>query len=742
MVILKPALHLHTAERLVTKTNEEEFIALGFSFVSAVRTTATAASNLVEIFVDGKPLMVEPGTTVLQACEKVGVQIPRFCYHDRLSIAGNCRMCLVEIEKAPKPVAACAMPVMKGWNILTNSEKTKKAREGVMEFLLANHPLDCPICDQGGECDLQDQSMMFGSDRSRFTEGKRAVEDKNIGPLIKTIMTRCIQCTRCIRFASEIAGVDDLGTTGRGNEMQVGTYVEKMFMSELSGNVIDICPVGALTSKPYAFTARPWETRKTESIDVSDAVGSNIVVSTRGGEVMRVLPRLNEDINEEWISDKTRFAYDGLKRQRLTQPMVKDSSGQLVPTSWEDTLVRVAEALQGAQGKDVAAIAGGLVDAEALVALKDLLNRLNSETLCTEEVFPMAGAGTDLRSTYLLNTRIAGVEEADLLLLVGTNPRFEAPLFNARVRKSWLHNELQVAVVGTSVDLRYTYDHLGDSTQVLQDIASGKHPFSKVLSQAKKPMVVVGSAALQRGDGAAIHAAVSAIAENARASSGVQDSWKVLNVLHRVASQVAALDLGYKPGVEVIRKNPPKVLFLLGADAGCVTRQDLPQDCFVIYQGHHGDVGAPMADVILPGAAYTEKCGTYVNTEGRAQQTRAAVTPPGVAREDWKIIRAISEFTGVTLPYDTLDEVRVRLSEVSPNLVRYDDIEGANYFKQAHELSKAVNQTLLADPLAPPMLTVKDFYMTDPISRASQTMAKCVKAVTEGAQAVEEPSIC
>ncbi|XP_069052373.1 NADH-ubiquinone oxidoreductase 75 kDa subunit, mitochondrial [Lepisosteus oculatus] len=707
-----------------------------------VRTTATAASNLVEIFVDGKPLMVEPGTTVLQACEKVGVQIPRFCYHDRLSIAGNCRMCLVEIEKAPKPVAACAMPVMKGWNILTNSEKTKKAREGVMEFLLANHPLDCPICDQGGECDLQDQSMMFGSDRSRFTEGKRAVEDKNIGPLIKTIMTRCIQCTRCIRFASEIAGVDDLGTTGRGNEMQVGTYVEKMFMSELSGNVIDICPVGALTSKPYAFTARPWETRKTESIDVSDAVGSNIVVSTRGGEVMRVLPRLNEDINEEWISDKTRFAYDGLKRQRLTQPMVKDSSGQLVPTSWEDTLVRVAEALQGAQGKDVAAIAGGLVDAEALVALKDLLNRLNSETLCTEEVFPMAGAGTDLRSTYLLNTRIAGVEEADLLLLVGTNPRFEAPLFNARVRKSWLHNELQVAVVGTSVDLRYTYDHLGDSTQVLQDIASGKHPFSKVLSQAKKPMVVVGSAALQRGDGAAIHAAVSAIAENARASSGVQDSWKVLNVLHRVASQVAALDLGYKPGVEVIRKNPPKVLFLLGADAGCVTRQDLPQDCFVIYQGHHGDVGAPMADVILPGAAYTEKCGTYVNTEGRAQQTRAAVTPPGVAREDWKIIRAISEFTGVTLPYDTLDEVRVRLSEVSPNLVRYDDIEGANYFKQAHELSKAVNQTLLADPLAPPMLTVKDFYMTDPISRASQTMAKCVKAVTEGAQAVEEPSIC
>nr|XP_023683617.1 NADH-ubiquinone oxidoreductase 75 kDa subunit, mitochondrial [Paramormyrops kingsleyae] len=709
---------------------------------SNVRTAATAASNLVEVFVDGKPVMVEPGTTVLQACEKVGVQIPRFCYHERLSVAGNCRMCLVEIEKAPKPVASCAMPVMKGWNILTNSEKTKKAREGVMEFLLANHPLDCPICDQGGECDLQDQSMMFGSDRSRFTEGKRAVEDKNIGPLIKTIMTRCIQCTRCIRFASEVAGVDDLGTTGRGNEMQVGTYVEKMFMSEMSGNVIDICPVGALTSKPYAFTSRPWETRKTESIDVLDAVGSNIVVSTRGGEVMRILPRLNEDVNEEWISDKTRFAYDGLKRQRLTQPMVKDASGQLVSTGWEDVLTRVAGVLQGVQGKDVAAIAGGLVDAEALVALKDLLNRLNSDSLCTEELFPMAGAGSDLRSNYLLNTGIGGMEEADLLLLVGTNPRYEAPLFNARVRKSWLHNDLQVALVGHQVDLSYTYEHLGDSAQVLQEIAAGTHPFCQILAKAKHPVVVVGSACLQRGDGTALHALVSTIAQNARASSGVQDSWKVLNVLHRVASQVAALDLGYKPGVEAIRKNPPKVLFLLGAEAGCITRQDLPKNSFIIYQGHHGDMGAPMADIILPGAAYTEKCATYVNTEGRAQQTRVAVTPPGMAREDWKIIRAISELVGVTLPYDTLDGVRDRLAEVSPNLVRYDDVEEANYFKQANELSKAVNQTLLSEPLVPPQLTVKDFYMTDPISRASQTMAKCVKAATEGAQAVEEPSIC
>uniref|UniRef100_A0A9J8BK42 NADH-ubiquinone oxidoreductase 75 kDa subunit, mitochondrial n=1 Tax=Cyprinus carpio carpio TaxID=630221 RepID=A0A9J8BK42_CYPCA len=669
---------------------------------TTVRTSVRASSNMVEVFVDGKPVTVEPGTTVLQ------------------------------------PVAACAMPVMKGWNILTNSEKTRKAREGVMEFLLSNHPLDCPICDQGGECDLQDQSMMFGADRSRFTEGKRAVEDKNIGPLIKTIMTRCIHCTRCVRFASEVAGVEDLGTTGRGNSMQIGTYVEKMFMSELSGNVIDLCPVGALTSKPYAFTARPWETRKTESIDVLDAVGSNIVVSTRGGEVMRILPRLNEDVNEEWISDKTRFAYDGLKRQRLTQPMVKDASGQLVATTWEDVLTRVAGALQGVQGSEVGAIAGGMVDAEALVALKDLLNRLDSDTLCTEEIFPMAGAGTDLRSNYLLNSRIAGIEECDLLLLVGTNPRYEAPLFNSRIRKSWLHNELQVAMVGHKVDLSYSYKHLGETTQVLQEIAAGTHPFS----QAKRPVVVLGSSTLQREDGAAIFKAVSTIAQNSRVSSGVEDGWKVLNVLHRVASQVAALDLGYKPGVDAIQKNPPKVLFLLGADAGCITRAHLPKDSFIIYQGHHGDVGAVMADVILPGAAYTEKNGTYVNTEGRAQQTRVAVTAPGMAREDWKILRAISELAGVTLPYDTLDEVRRRLEEVSPNLVRYDDVEEANYFKQANELSKAANQSLLAAPLVPPQLTVKDFYMTDPISRASQTMAKCVKAVTEGAAAVDEPSIC
>ncbi|KAK2147622.1 hypothetical protein LSH36_544g05042 [Paralvinella palmiformis] len=688
----------------------------GFIGTLASRAQSTAPEK-IEIFVNDKPVKVDPRSTVLQACAEGGVQIPRFCFHERLSIAGNCRMCLVQVEGSPKPVASCAMPVMKGMKIKTDSPDTRKAREGVMEFLLVNHPLDCPICDQGGECDLQDQSMNYGSDRSRFTDmefaGKRAVEDKNIGPLVKTIMTRCIHCTRCIRFASEVAGVEDLGTTGRGNDMVVGTYVEKLFKSELSGNVIDLCPVGALTSKPYAFTARPWETRKIESVDVMDALGSNIVVSTRGGEVMRVLPRIHEDINEEWISDKTRFAYDGLKRQRLVTPMAKNAQGQLVSTEWEEAFFRIVEKTVSLSGDQIAAIAGGHCDAEALVALKDILNKLGSEALCTEEVFPMDAAGTDLRSNYLMNGRIVGVEEADKLLLIGTNPRYEAPVFNAKIRKSWIHNDLDVAVIGQQPDLTYECEHLGESPKLIQDLVDGKHPYSKVLAGAKKPMIIVGSAMFQRADGAAVHRAVSSLAQTVRAKSGCGEDWRVLNVLHRVASQVAALDLGYKAGVEVIRNNPPKVLFLLGADDNTITRDDLPKDSFIVYIGSHGDNGASMADVVLPGAAYTEKNSTYVNTEGRAQQTRLAVTPPGMAREDWKIIRALSEILGVTLPYDDLNEVRERLEEVSPNLTRYGDVEEANYFKQSEELAKGIKQQLSDQPLTPPQLALKDFYMTD-----------------------------
>lgn len=699
----------------------------------ALRNLSTTSAQLekIEVFVDDKPVMVEPGTTVLQAAAMVGVEIPRFCYHERLAVAGNCRMCLVEVEKSPKPVAACAMPVMKGWRIKTNSDMTKKAREGVMEFLLVNHPLDCPICDQGGECDLQDQSMAFGSDRSRFTDiefsGKRAVEDKDVGPLIKTVMTRCIHCTRCIRFASEVAGVDDLGTTGRGSDMQVGTYVEKMFLSELSGNVIDLCPVGALTNKPFAFTARPWETRKTESVDVLDALGSNIVVSTRTGEVLRILPRLNEDINEEWLSDKSRFACDGLKRQRLVAPMLKNQKGELESVEWEDALVSVAKAMLRA-GEQTAAVAGGLADAEALVALKDLLNRLGGEALCTEHTFPQDGSGTDLRSSYLLNNKIAGIEEADLILLVGTNPRFEAPLLNARIRKTYIHKECDVALLGPKVDLTYDYEHLGDDTATLKKLASGQHPFNKKLSAAKKPMVILGGQQFGRQDAAAILAAVQQLSQSL--STGLNNKeWKILNVLQQVASQVAALDIGYKPGVSEIRENPPKVLFLLGADEGTITRADLPKDCFVVYIGHHGDQGASMADAILPGATYTEKQGTYVNTEGRTQQTLVAVTPPGMARVDWKIIRALSEVIGSPLPYDDLNAIRQRLTEVAPHLTRYGSAEDANYFAQATELSKSVKSQLASTPLDVKLKELQDFFMTDAISRASPTMAKCVQAV-------------
>uniref|UniRef100_A0A6M2DT30 NADH-ubiquinone oxidoreductase 75 kDa subunit, mitochondrial n=1 Tax=Xenopsylla cheopis TaxID=163159 RepID=A0A6M2DT30_XENCH len=688
----------------------------------------------IEVFIDDKPVMVEPGTTVLQAAAMVGVEIPRFCYHERLAVAGNCRMCLVEVEKSPKPVAACAMPVMKGWRIKTESAMTKRAREGVMEFLLVNHPLDCPICDQGGECDLQDQAMAFGSDRSRFTDihfsGKRAVEDKQLGPLVKTVMTRCIHCTRCIRFASEVAGVDDLGTTGRGNDMQVGTYVEKLFMTELSGNVIDLCPVGALTSKPTAFTFRSWETRRIDSVDILDAIGSNIVISSRSGEVLRVLPRTNEEINEEWLSDKSRFAVDGLKRQRLVTPMVRKPGSQLEIADWESALVAVCKALQSVDPCQITAIAGGLADAEALVSLKDLLNKLGSENLYTEQSFPSEGAGTDLRSNYVFNNSIARAEEADLVLLIGTNPRYEAPLINTRIRKGYVHNETNVAMIGPKVDLSYQHENLGDSVDILQKLANGSHPFSKQLTNAKRPLIIVGSDQLARSDGAAILKDAQKLASLCKP---VEDDWKVLNVLQRNQGQVAALDLGYKAGTEGLHINPPKVLFLLGADEKSLKKEDLPGDCFIIYQGHHGDYGASIANCVLPGAAYTEKEATYVNTEGRAQQTHMAVSPPGMAREDWKIIRAISEILGTPLPYDTLSDVRNRLGEIAPHLIRYGELESNNFFEQSRELNMQIKSDVKG-PLDVKQKVLEDFYMTDVISRASPTMAKCIEAVQKQKQ--------
>ncbi|KAM3965676.1 NADH dehydrogenase (ubiquinone) 75 kDa subunit [Aphomia sociella] len=697
-----------------------------------------AQPDKVEVFIDDKPVYVAPGTTVLQAAAQVGVEIPRFCYHERLAVAGNCRMCLVEVEKSPKPVAACAMPVMKGMRVKTDSDLTKKAREGVMEFLLVNHPLDCPICDQGGECDLQDQSMAFGSDKSRFTDihfsGKRAVEDKDVGPLIKTIMTRCIHCTRCIRFASEVAGVDDFGTTGRGADMQVGTYVEKMLLSELSGNIIDLCPVGALTSKPYSFAARPWETRRIDSVDVLDPLGSNIVVTTRTNEVLRILPRTNEEINEEWLSDKSRFACDGLKRQRLVTPMLADSRGNLTPVEWEDAIVAAARALRDCPPDKILAVAGDLADAESLVALKDLMNRLGSENVYTEHSVPLEGSGVDLRSSYLLNTKIANVEDADFVLLIGTNVRFEAPLLNARIRKAFIHKETDVAVIGPNVDLTYDYLHVGDSASIVKDFATGSssHEVLKRLESAKRPIVILGADQLKTQEGSALLAYTQELA--LRLQDKLQDkNWKVLNVLQRTAAAVAALDLGYRSGAAAALAAGPRLVYLLGSDSGLVSRDALPKDAFVIYQGHHGDVGARVADVVLAGAAYTEKRATYVNAEGRAQQTLPAVAPPGRARDDWKIIRALSEVVGESLPYNNLDEVRDRLSQISPALVSYGEVQDNNYFAQARALGQTL-QKPVSGKLDVQLKHLEDFFMTDAISRASPTMAKCVQAVMKQKQ--------
>ncbi len=607
---------------------------------------------MATLTIDGKEITVEDGLTVLQACEEAGAEVPRFCYHDRLSIAGNCRMCLVEMEKSPKPIASCAMPAADGMVIHTNTPTVKKAREGVMEFLLINHPLDCPICDQGGECDLQDQAMAFGRDRNRFEENKRAVKDKNIGPLVKTIMTRCIHCTRCIRFATEVAGVEELGATGRGEETEVGTYVEKALSSELSGNIIDLCPVGALTSKPYSFTARPWELRKTETIDVMDAVGSNIRVDARGREVMRVLPRLNEEINEEWISDKTRFACDGLQRGRLDKPYVRQN-GKLVPASWVQAFDAIANKLDGLDGAKIAALAGDLVDAEAMMALKDLMDAVGAPNIdCRQDG---AKLDTTVRAGYLFNSGIAGIEDADALLLIGSNPRWEAPLVNARIRKRWLQGDFPVAAIGVPHDLTYPVEQLGTGPDALQALLAGGG-FADTLQGAERPMIIVGQGALARTDGDKVLHAARALAE---AVGAVTDSWNGFNVLHSAAARVGGLDLGFVPGaggldrqgiLDGAANGAIEVVYLLGADE--IDMAPL-KNAFVVYQGHHGDAGAAQADVVLPGAAYTEKPGTYVNTEGRVQRAFRAAFPPGDAREDWAIIRALSERLGKPLAYDS-----------------------------------------------------------------------------------------
>ncbi|MDX1975464.1 MAG: NADH-quinone oxidoreductase subunit NuoG [Rickettsiales bacterium] len=676
-----------------------------------------------KLTIDDKEIEVEAGTLVIQACEQVGIEIPRFCYHERLSVAGNCRMCLVEVSPGPpKPQASCALPCSDGMVVKTNSPMVKKAREGVMEFLLINHPLDCPICDQAGECDLQDQSLYYGKGESRYKEGKRAVEDKYMGPLIKTHMTRCIHCTRCIRFATQVAGVPELGAYGRGEHMEVGTYVEKTLTTELAGNLVDVCPVGALTSKPYAFTARPWELKSTESIDVLDAVGSHIRIDSRGEAVMRILPRVHEDINEEWIADKTRYACDGLRVQRLDRPYVRNAEGKLQEASWQQAFEVIAQQIKSLKRQEMAAVAGNLACAESMMALRDLLDGLGVENRdCRQE-----GAKFDVsqRANYLFNSGIAGIEQADVLLLVGANPRREAVMLNARIRKAWLKGTLKIFVLGTQDELTYPYEYLGNDPKLLGEIAAGKHPVAKLLSEAKAPMLVLGTAALARDDGDQVFAAAKAIATQCNL---VKDGWNGFNVLHHAASRVAALDLGFVPapgGKDIgqifagCQSGEIKLVYLLGADEFDMR---LLGDAFVIYQGHHGDDGAHRANVVLPGAAYTEKDATYVNLEGRVQRTRRAVFPPGQAKEDWTIVRALSDVLKTPLPCNSLEQLRERMKKQAPHFAKVGEIVPA-----AWTAASTQKWNISATPFDQ---FITNYYMSDPISRASKTMAQCTQAI-------------
>ena len=676
------------------------------------------------VTIDGVEIEVPAGITALQACEMAGVEIPRFCYHERLSVAGNCRMCLVEVSPGPpKPAASCALPVADGMEIKTDSEMVKKARNGVMEFLLINHPLDCPICDQGGECDLQDQAMAYGRDGSRFEEHKRAVKDKNMGPLVKTIMTRCIHCTRCVRFATEIAGVPELGLLGRGEDAEITTYLEKSLDSELSANVIDLCPVGALTSKPYAFVSRPWELSKTESIDVLDAVGASIRVDARQTEVLRILPRLHEDVNEEWLADKSRYACDALSRQRLDRPYVR-TDGKLAEASWDEAFAAIADKMKGLDGSRIAAIAGDLCDAESMFALKSLMDSAGSPNMDCRQDGAKLPAGP--RAAYLMNSSIAGLETADAVLLIGTNPRWEAPLVNTRLRKAWLQGGASIAAVGPEIDLTYPCENLGAGPDTLKAIADRSHPFAETLKNAERPVVIVGMGALTRADGDAVLATARALADNCNI---VRDDWNGFNVLHTAAARVGGLDLGFVPGtdgrdvagiVAGAGAGDIELVYLLGADEIDMSALG---EAFVVYQGHHGDAGAHRADVILPGAAYTEKNGTYVNTEGRVQLARQAVQPPGEAREDWTIIRALSGVVGANLDYVTLGDVRAALAAANPVFEQVDQVAMAPWeaFGAAGDMGDAAFES-----------PISNYYMTDVISRASETMAECTREFVSG----------
>ena len=671
---------------------------------------------MLKLKVNNIDVEVEEGLTVLQACEKAGVEIPRFCYHEKLSIAGNCRMCLVEMEKSPKPVASCAMPAAEGMNIKTNTPFVEKARKGVMEFLLANHPLDCPVCDQGGECDLQDQSMFYGVDKSRFNENKRQVPEKNMGPLIKTQMTRCIHCTRCVRFATEIAGVPELGAIGRGEDMQITTYLEKSMQSELSANVVDLCPVGALTSKPYVFEARPWELKKTESIDVMDAIGSNIRVDTYGWEVKRILPRINENINEEWISDKSRYACDGLLNQRLDTPYVKYNN-KFEKASWDEVFNIIKSKFNNTDKNKICGLTGDLVNMETLYIFKEFFNKtLGSQNVESRNDYTYLNV--EKRENYLFNSSINGIEESDFIFLIGTNPRYEATILNARIRKSYVQNKTKIISLNNVGDLTYPYEFLDGKINNIKEISEDSHKVSKLIKEAKKPLIVFGQSAFKSKSAKYIFETMKNFLNK---NNKISDEWNSLNVISDNASTVGSLDLGlYKTTdgsnkvLEDLNNNKFEIVYLLGLDSF----QFKKKNEFIIYQGSHGDKGAEIADIILPGAAYTEQNGYFTNLEGKLQKAYKASYPPEEAKEDWLIINELAEVMNHRKLFNDKDELDSSMLNYLNLYIEKDDLV----------ISTEIKDLIFENEIL--KITNEDYYYSNVIARASKTMFECKSAKT------------
>ena len=666
-----------------------------------------------KITVNNKEIEFENGMTVLQACELAGAEIPRFCYHERLSIAGNCRMCLVEMEKSSKPIASCAMPATEGMKIKTNTEKVEKARKGVMEFLLANHPLDCPVCDQGGECDLQDQSLYYGFDKSRFKENKRKVKDKYMGPLIKTIMTRCIHCTRCVRFATEVAGVTEIGAIGRGENMEITTFLEKSMESELSANVIDLCPVGALTSKPYAFEARPWELKKTETIDVMDAVGSNIRVDTYGWEVKRVLPRLNEEINEEWISDKTRYACDGLLKQRIDKPF-KRENGKLIECSWDEALNIVGSKIKETDKNQIGFHAGDMLSMETINSLKEFAKKLSIPNYeFREKPFYL---NSDNKMNYIFNSSIKGIEESDCIVLIGTNPRHEATMLNARIRKAFVAKKIPIISFGDPGDLTYDYINAGNSTEDIKKLLNKENETSKILLNSKKPIVIIGESALELESAKFI---LQGIKKFLKGNNFINDNWNAFNVLLQNASSVGAIDLGFFEKdnsfnfFNKLKNNEFKLLYFVGSD----NLDFVKSNEFIIYQGSHGDRMAQIADVILPSPAYTEQNGLFINLEGRLQKSNKSTYPPGSSKEDWKIFNLILNNIKEDEKFKNFMELRTDTISKIKNHTDFDLLPKKTIQDLKFESGSLINEPIYVNEI--------DYYFSNSIARSSKTMSDC-----------------